>query len=306
MQAKKRAKAVKFGKKIDKPEPKAEHETKPHHKEEKKEETPPEPSPHTTHYAPEEPKIEEPKIKEAIQEPTPEEPVKESPKETTPEEPQTPPEEIQNNDHQPHEEPLLNSTANETPTLTEDKNEINETSEKIEESPIIETQTIHHSSSKGGYFMLIAIISFVIGLLAMAGINFYMQKMQDTKNQEIAMKASLTPKPSPTTAPTPTPEVIDLTQYNIKILNGSGITGAASKLKASLTEEGFTVTSTGNASNNDYANTTISAKKDTNPKYLEKLKSFIGESYSLAATDSAETPDQPTGTTDVTIIIGSK
>ena len=61
MQAKKRAKAVKFGKKIDKPEPKIEPETKHHQTEEKKEEIPPTPP------APEEPKIEEP---------TPEEPVK--------------------------------------------------------------------------------------------------------------------------------------------------------------------------------------------------------------------------------------
>ena len=89
---------------------------------------------------------------------------------------------------------------------------------------------------------------------------------------------------------------------NIKILNGSGVIGAASKLRESLASEGFTVTTTGNATKNNYTETTVYANKDVNPKYLEKLRSFLNQSYTLASNSAA--PDGLTSGADVTIIIG--
>lgn len=135
----------------------------------------------------------------------------------------------------------------------------------------------------------------------MAGINYLNQKTQDQDNQK---KTAVTAKASPTNTPSPTSEPLDLSKYNIKILNGSGITGAASELKESLTGEGFTVTTTGNAATSNYTDTTVYANKDVNPKYLEKLKSFLKQSYTLAS-DSADSDESTTGA-DITIVIGTK
>jgi hypothetical protein len=147
--------------------------------------------------------------------------------------------------------------------------------------------------------MLISIISFIIGLLSMAGINFLNQK---TQNQNNPKNTAVTTEVSPTNTPSPTPEPLDLAQYKIKILNGSGIIGAASKLKESLTGEGFTVTTIGNAATSNYTDTTVFANKNVNPKYLEKLKSFLNQSYTLASGSAA--PGGLTTDADVIIVIG--
>ncbi len=300
MQAKKRAKAVKFGKKIDKPVSTEEEAVKPEPviEQKKEEETPTEqieskpiePQPDLRHSraggnpAPSESpdeeqseeetkitEIQQTEIKELIIETSPQDPPKESQTESPTSSPEEPTEETQES------------------TL---KVEISDTS-------IVETKM---KKNFLGYFMLISIISFIIGLLSMAGINILNQKTQNSHNQKNTTSISVTTKMSPTNTASPTPEPLNLAQYNIKIINGSGVTGAAAKLKTSLTNEGFTVTTTGNAASNDYTNTTISAKKDINPKYLEKLKTFLSKSYTLASDSS--TPGGSTNEADITIIIG--
>ena len=296
MQTKKRAKAVKFGKKTDKPinndkeaikpEPVTKHE-------QKEEETPPE----QIESKPIEPKPEE-------QQPTREEEseitetqqteIKEVIIETQQEQPQ----------QEPPKEPPQDAPMEAADPLPEEPTaETQETTLKIEVSDtnIVETKV---KKNFLGYFMLISIISFVIGLLSMAGINMLNQKNQNSHNPQNTTNMSVTKKISPTNKPSPTPEPLNLAQYNIKILNGSGITGAAAKLKTSLTDEGFTVATTGNAPDNNYTNTTISAKKDANPKYLERLKTFLSKSYALASNPS--TPISSNEQADIIITIGVK
>ena len=277
MQAKKRAKAVKFGKKIDKPVNTEKEAAKPEPLIEQKETPPEQIEAKPIEPQPEKQKIpqeEESKITE-IQEVTIEaqEPPKEPPKE-------------------PPIEPQESSLE---PTETQ------ETTLKVEASDtyIVETKV---KKNFLGYFMLISIISFIIGLLSMAGINLLNERTQNSHNPKNTTSMSVTTKVSPTNKPSPTPEVLILDQYNIKILNGSGITGAAAKLKDSLTSEGFTVTTTGNATGGDYTDTAVFAKKDVSPKYLEKLKSSLQKSYTLAP-DTA-TPGALTTETDIIIIIG--
>jgi hypothetical protein len=323
MQTKKRAKAVKFGKKIDKPastekeavkaepviEQKEEKETSP----KKIESKPIESQPEEQEIPQEEPEIkeEETKITEIQQTEIKETDFKEviihAPSQGQPNEtPQDPPRETredtpQGSPKEPPQEPPIEPPLN-SPERTPEEQPVEEKQEetiKVEESE--ETYDVETKEKKNflGYFMLIAIISFIIGLLSMAGINYFNQKTQDQDNSK---KTAVTTKLSPTNTPSPTPEPLDLSKYNIKILNGSGVTGAASELKESLAGEGFTVITTGNAATSNYTGTTVLAGKDIDPKYLEKLKSFLSQSYTLASDSAA--PDGATAGADVTIIIG--
>lgn len=156
-----------------------------------------------------------------------------------------------------------------------------------------------------GYFILIAVISFVVGLASMAGANFFMQNSNIAKGLPfLATKPTAAPKVKPTIQPSATPEPIDLAEYSIKILNGSGITGAATKLKQNLNNNGFNVISIGNADNNEYTDTIINSGKKVKAGYITKLEEELGKLYPVStktSTSSAASDDA-----DLVIILGSK
>lgn len=155
------------------------------------------------------------------------------------------------------------------------------------------------------YFIVIAVVSFLIGLISMAGISLILSK----KSFELPLGLNKTAKisPSPTSIvkiePTKVP-VVNLAEYNIEVLNGSEVAGAASRLKTALTTAGFEVGSVGNADNSDYADTIISAKKKVNPAFLVKLKENLKKNYVVKSDIKTIVPD--VSESDVIITIGSK
>lgn len=155
------------------------------------------------------------------------------------------------------------------------------------------------------YFLIIAIISFLIGLASMAGINFLLIKKSSFEIPFISRKTvEVTPSPKPTITIEPTKApVVNLEEYSIEVLNGSGITGAASKLKGALTTGGFKVISAGNADKSDYTDTIIVAKKKVSPAYLEKLKVNLEKTYKVVIDSKASVAE--TSEADVVITIGS-
>lgn len=82
--------------------------------------------------------------------------------------------------------------------------------------------------------------------------------------------------------------------------NGSGIEGTAGKAAKILKEQGYNVTSTGNADNYNYAGVTIKVKKDKS-NFLELLKKDLSKDYTVSAASSDLSSDSPT---DALIIIG--
>ncbi len=156
-----------------------------------------------------------------------------------------------------------------------------------------------------GYFIVIAAVSFLIGLISMYGISLIFSKTFFTLpfgKSKVAV-ISLSPKPKVAIEPTKVQEV-NPAEYSIEILNGSEIKGGASRLKTALTTAGFDVLSAGNADNSDYTDTIISAKKSVNAAYIEKLRVELKKSYILD-TKTKVLADE-TSEADVIIAIGSK
>ena len=104
------------------------------------------------------------------------------------------------------------------------------------------------------------LVFFVVLLLlgaAVGGFFYYKSNLASTsgtENGEPANNQSETTTTELTSTPTltPTPEPVDLSKYNVRILNGSGITGEAAKVKILLTTLTFAKVSTGNADTSNY------------------------------------------------------
>lgn len=145
-----------------------------------------------------------------------------------------------------------------------------------------------------------AVFGIFIALAIVSGLLIYMEGASKTNQQGII------PTPTPMIAlqqsPTPTPEIVDLSNYKIEVLNGSGIRGEAAKVKGLLEEEKFTVSFIGNGDRLDYQKTIIQAKKTVAKEYLDKLKGFLDKSYVLDDTKELDESEK----SDVVIIVGSE
>jgi|SRR6185369_2741312 len=158
-----------------------------------------------------------------------------------------------------------------------------------------------HRRGNAWFFIMVTLVAFVIGLVCIAGIYYF--TAGTSENKGIAIPNIIAkPTPTPTQTPTPTPKQLDLSTYDIQVLNGSGVTGQAAKVKTDLTSAGFSVTKTGNADTSDYEKTVIEAKKGTDDAYLKELIATLKKSYAI---DSNIVTLKASETSDVIVIIGS-
>jgi len=158
----------------------------------------------------------------------------------------------------------------------------------------------------GVYFLVVAFLSFILGLGAMAAASYFgLVNVNLTRLPAgIHIPVMLGQKPTPTVPPptaAPTQKPVDLTAFTIGVLNGSGIAGKAADEKTSLTTAGYKVTSTGNAVKSDFTKTEIAAKKTVDPAFLSKLEDELKKSFDVDAT-VASLP--ASSTTDVTVTLG--
>lgn len=128
----------------------------------------------------------------------------------------------------------------------------------------------------------IFIFSVSILLSIVGGFFIYQSGSSKTINENIQqVTPSLTPVENPRVSPTPTPEEVDVSKYEIAVLNGSGINGEAAKLKKQLETERFTVSSIGNADSLNSQKTVVQIKKNVPKEFLDKLEGFLGKEYIL-------------------------
>ncbi len=88
----------------------------------------------------------------------------------------------------------------------------------------------------------------------------------------------------------------------MKILNGGGVAGAASKLKKLLEEKGYIVAGTGNTEAYAYDTTEISVKSG-NVALLTLLEEDLKDSYSISKTSTDLAAD---AAYDAQVIVGKE
>jgi hypothetical protein len=145
-------------------------------------------------------------------------------------------------------------------------------------------------------FMWPILFVFIFALLLLGGIFIYKQSANKTKEINV-----VTLSPTPTAIPAPT-KAVDLAKYEIKILNGSEVSGEAGRQQSNLEEEGFTVASVGNADDSNFTETIIQAKENVEQAFLDKLKNVLGKSFVVG--EMEELPED--SDSDVIVILGSE
>lgn len=124
-------------------------------------------------------------------------------------------------------------------------------------------------------------------------------KISPTKSSTPSKSISTTNKPSPTGLTTKTTDT-DKSSLSIAVKNGSGQTGAASKMAAVLKEFGYKVASIGNADNFDYEGVTIEIKSEKS-SFLTGLKKDLSADYTVS---SATSGLSASSSADAVVIIG--
>lgn len=181
-----------------------------------------------------------------------------------------------------------------------------EDNEEEEEGP-------RQERSGGGVFYLILGIIAVVVSTSLAVYILFKDNKDDAKTT--SPSASATVSPTATTSTTATASAttsvtattsaaattFKYTDESIRIVNGNGKSGEASRIKASLEAKGYAIASTGNASKS-YDKTTILYKAGEQA-LAEALKSAIAADY--AAT--VQLSDQATlGSYDAVIALGTE
>lgn len=170
---------------------------------------------------------------------------------------------------------------------------------KSEEIPTLDlTMPNDGGEGKGKkVFIIVFIIVLILGLVAG---GFYYYKTKVSGGEEGAKEGTPTPSAQETPTPTPSDEV-DLSEYKVSILNGSGIPGEAGKVETALKSQGFETIETGNAESYDYTDSEVSLKKDTPEAVYEAVKTAMS-SYKIVRQEGelAESSEF-----DVEIIVGT-
>ncbi|MBP7967246.1 LytR C-terminal domain-containing protein [Candidatus Woesebacteria bacterium] len=147
--------------------------------------------------------------------------------------------------------------------------------------------------------MIWKIIGIVVIVAVLVGGGFYYYQTRQTK--PTAEETSISPTETPTA--TPTPEEVDKAEFEIEILNGSGIVGEAGRAQKLLEDASFKVASTGNADAYDYEETVIQAGAEVSDAWIEELTKELENDYTVKGTVEELDADADT---DVVVIIGSK
>lgn len=139
---------------------------------------------------------------------------------------------------------------------------------------------------------------FLLGAL-LGGIVYY----QKNAGQKNAAPATPTAIPSPLSSPIVTPQpTVNLSKYEIRVLNGSGIAGEANRAKTLLEKAGFAVSSTGNAAHYSYTKTIIQAKDEIEKAFITKLSEALTKVYVI---DPKTETLSATASDKIVVIIGS-
>ncbi len=187
---------------------------------------------------------------------------------------------------------------------------INDIYRKPPPEPEPENKKSKNGALKSFITFLLVIIILYLGYVLIKSLDLKVID-KDTKIENIS--ASPEPSASSTTSPTPTPEpspsptktstattnTIDKRSISIKVLNGSGKTGAANTIKTELEKQGFSVSAIGTA-NNSYSQSIIYYKTDENKAKAQMVKD------ALTSINCTLQKSSVAGVYDVLVVVGKK
>lgn len=153
--------------------------------------------------------------------------------------------------------------------------------------------------------LLIAfLIILLLSGLALGGIFFYRSKTKPEAEPEATPIPTVEVTPTPEVSTTPTPETeVNLSDYSIQVLNGSGVAGEAGYVEEILTAEGFESIETGNADSYEYSDTEIMIKENTPDKVFESIKKALNNKYTVTKSEDVLSKDAKY---DIVVITGIK
>lgn len=161
---------------------------------------------------------------------------------------------------------------------------------------------------KRGFRINLKLLLLIVGVAALSGIIvggiiYFNSRVSKAPPVKEAIKA-----------PTPTPEApkeeevapeeeINLADYSVRVLNGSGIPGEAGSVKETLTDTGFEDVDTGNADSYDYEQTEVSLKEGTPEAVYTKIEEALGGTYDVT---KSEAPLAEDSEYDVAVVVGTR
>lgn len=157
-----------------------------------------------------------------------------------------------------------------------------------------------HRDSSTKPLIVWAVVTIVVAILT--GTVLFAVSKKSVHFPSFLVKPTPTPTPLPTPTPTPTPAPVDKKTLKVQVLNGGGVTGAASKMKKALEDKGYTVSGTGNTDEYTYETTEIHTKAASSGA-IDMISTDLKDSYTLG-TSSADLADS--SSYDVQVIVGKK
>lgn len=177
------------------------------------------------------------------------------------------------------------------------------------------TPIYQESEEKNAKWLWLLIVLIIIGSLVFAfvrGIGPFSRFSPFTNGDESESTFSPTPISSPISFESPSPEAtaeaevtqneVDKSEPKIRVLNGSGKTGAAAALKDFLEDKDYQVTAIGNAESSDFEQTELRFKEGFG-KFQESLISDLSDDYSVKISSEGLSDSDDV---DIEIIVGSK
>ena len=148
-----------------------------------------------------------------------------------------------------------------------------------------------------------AIIVWAVIVIVVASLlGFGLLSMKGKKPSLSGVFSKPTPTLAPTATPIPTPISPDRAELTVEVINGGGVAGAGSKMKALLEEKGYKVSKVSNAKEYTYDKTEINLKVSKN-NYLATLEGDLKDSYSLGSSSATLADD---ASIDAQVIVGKE
>lgn len=152
-------------------------------------------------------------------------------------------------------------------------------------------------------------VFLVLGVLIVGGV--FSLRSRGEKEVESLPVEEVTPSPAeespgdisqvtPTATPAAEAVEIDLQDYSVQVLNGSGVPGEAGRVDDLLVAGGFETIDLGNADSYDYTDTEVSLREGTPKAVFDSIEDSLGESYTVVKGDAvARDADY-----DVVVVVG--